>query len=73
MKPPFDTMEHRMNLKNNLERISGLEIPQDRITKRPSFEVALLNNDKDFGLFIDTMKNYIDEIKRVEENWNEES
>ena len=62
-----------MNLKNNLERISGLEIPQDRITKRPSFEVALLNNDKDFGLFIDTMKNYIDEIKRVEENWNEES
>jgi hypothetical protein len=66
MKPPLDTMEHRLNLKNNLERISGLEIPQDRITKRPSFEVGLLKSDESFGLFMDSMKSYIDEIRKVE-------
>jgi len=63
MKPPFTPAEYRLKLKNALERIRGVKIPDERIEKRPNFEVGLLNDDKNFKLFADTFKVYIEDIK----------
>ncbi|MDR1052268.1 MAG: hypothetical protein LBP95_14650 [Deltaproteobacteria bacterium] len=63
MKPPFTESEYRQKLKASLERIPGVNIPGERIEKRPNFELNLLSDEKSFCLFIDTMKSYIEDIK----------
>ncbi|MCL2603060.1 MAG: hypothetical protein FWD90_01110 [Defluviitaleaceae bacterium] len=66
MKEPFTSTEYRMELKNNLERIPGVYIPDERIEKRPSFETGLLNDSNNFDLFADAMTSYIEDIKAHE-------
>lgn len=66
MKPPFTESKYRQKLKTALERIPGVNIPDDRIEKRPSFEIDLLSDENSFSLFIDTMKSYIEDIKASE-------
>jgi hypothetical protein len=66
MKPPFTASEYRHKLKAALERIPGVNIPADRIEKRPSFELNLLADEKNLDIFVDTMKSYIEDIKKNE-------
>jgi hypothetical protein len=66
MKPPFNTDEYKSKLKNNLERIPGVVIPDERLKGRPSFEVGLLIDDTNFNLFSDSMKSYIEDIRDSE-------
>ena len=63
MKEPFTAMEYRIKLKNNLERIPGVKIPDERIEKRPNFEIGLLNDTTSFDIFAKTMTTYIEDIK----------
>jgi hypothetical protein len=66
MKPPFTASEYRHKLKASLERIPGVNIPADRIEKRPAFELNLLADEKNLNLFIDTMQSYIEDIRASE-------
>ena len=66
LKEPFTATEYRMKLKNNLERIPGVKISDDRIEKRPNFEMGLLGDDTSFNLFADVMTSYIEDIKAHE-------
>jgi hypothetical protein len=66
MKPPFTTLAYRQKLKTALERIPGVNILDDRIEKRPSFEVSLLSTPENFDAFIDAMKSYVEDIKESE-------
>ena len=66
MKEPFTSIEYRLKLKNSLERIPGVKIPDERIEKRPNFEIGLLSDSKSFDLFAETMAKYIEDIKESE-------
>ncbi len=66
MKQPFTTMEYRQKLKTSFERIPGVSIPDDRIDKRPNFDVQLLSEDISFDLFMETMATYIEDIRASE-------
>jgi len=66
MKEPFTSTEYRMKLKNSLERIPGVHIPDERIEKRPNFEAGLLNDNKNFDLFANAITSYIEDIKAHE-------
>jgi len=63
MKEPFTSMEYRMKMKNNLEFISGVHIPNERLEKRPNFGMELLYDDKNFEHFSHAMITYIEDIK----------
>lgn len=66
LKPPFDTMEFKHELRAKLEKISGVQIPEDRLSKRPNFEWSVLQTQGNYNLFINTYKWYIDKIKENE-------
>jgi len=66
MKEPFSSSDYRMKLKNDLELIPGVKIPDERIDKRPNFPVELLSDESCFNLFADAMKTYIEDIKAHE-------
>ena len=66
MKPPFDTMDYRVKLREYIERIPGVRIPDDRLHKYPSFPVNTLADDNSYNLFVDAMRMYIDDIKKNE-------
>ena len=68
MKPPFTSAEYRQKLKKDIERIPGVLIPDERIEKRPSFEVNALNDERNFNFFMDAMTTYIQDIKEYEKN-----
>jgi hypothetical protein len=68
MKPPFNEIEYRMKLKSALEKIPGVQIPDTRLDKRPSFPVDCLDTDENFTLFMDTIKAYIEDIKAYEKS-----
>jgi hypothetical protein len=67
MKPPFDALEYRRKIKNALERIQGVVIPDDRIKGRPNFEVQLLANESSYVLFVEAMEMFIEDIKSHED------
>ncbi|MGJ4851824.1 hypothetical protein ACH6CV_16420 [Bacillota bacterium Meth-B3] len=67
MKPPFNELAYRLKLRSALEEIPGVQIPDDKLDKRPSFPASLLANEKNFALFTDVLKMYIADIKASEQ------
>jgi len=66
MKEPFDTLEYRKKIQSALSKIPGVNIPDERIDKRPSFPVDYLVKDENYKLFIDVIKAYYEDIKAQE-------
>jgi len=66
MKPGLDTKQQKNKLKDALEQIPGVHIPEERLDKYPSFPVKTLIDDTSFNLFIDAMKMYMDDINTYE-------
>ena len=62
MKPGLDSHEQKIKLKNALEKIPGVHIPEDRLSKYPSFPVSTLRKQSNFDLFVEALKIYIDDI-----------
>ena len=67
-KPPFNSLGYRTNMKNALECISGVQIPDDKLDKYPSFLLNQLIEEKNFSQFIDIMRSYIEDAKEYEYN-----
>lgn len=63
MKPPFEVEQKRMELLHRLNAIEGISIPPDRIRKRPSFALSLLQDATKVQQFVDTFDWVIQEIK----------
>lgn len=61
--PEFETEEGRRALQAQLNRIPGLTISDDALARRPSFPLALLDNDAAFSAFIEAMV-WLSEILR---------
>ena len=66
MKSPFNNDEYRTKQKKLVERISGINLSDKKLSKYPSFLVDHLCTDESFDLFIDTMKTYINDIRDAE-------
>jgi alkylated DNA nucleotide flippase Atl1 len=60
-RPPFDDSAHRDELRHRLNRIDGVVIPEDRLTKRPSFPISALSGD---GMkhFVEALDWFMDEV-----------
>ena len=51
-KPPFDSIETRMKILEKLNEIKGVSISEDKIDKRPSFDIKLLKDKSEYEKFI---------------------
>jgi hypothetical protein len=67
MKPPFAEEGKREELAQRLSAI-GLSIPEESLTKRPTFGLSLLIDPSHFNTFVEAFNWMLSEIKKVENN-----
>lgn len=60
---PFDDEAKRLELLRRLNELEGIEIPEDKTTKRPSIPFATLRKDDTLKRFLETFDWYVQEIK----------
>ncbi len=60
---PFEADEKRRELAERLNSIPGVEISEDRISKRPSFAIVALADAEALGHFLQTMEWVLAEIR----------
>jgi hypothetical protein len=65
--PPFDREEQRRELKRRLEEIPGIEIPEERLEKYPSLELASLVDDQSYRSFVAVIEWIFDEARAAAE------
>ncbi len=63
VKAPFSDENMRKELRVRLMRIPGVEIPIDRLNKRPGFPLANLANENALATFLDVLKWHVEQIK----------
>lgn len=62
-KPPFDAEEKRLELRDKLNAIPGIDIPLDGINRRPSFPVSTLREQPQLEQLIDVLNWIVNEIR----------
>ncbi len=62
-KPPFDDIKKRLELLEKLNTIKGVNIPESKIDKRPSFPIQLLKEQEEFEKFINIYEWFLEEVK----------
>ena len=62
-RPPFDSTEKRKELLDRLNMIPGVMLPEDSLTRRPSFPLTALLPAESLAKFIGVMDWVIAEIK----------
>lgn len=62
-KKPFDDESKREELREKLNEIDGLDIPREAMTKRPSFDITLLDNEQKLTQFFDAFEWFIQEVE----------
>jgi hypothetical protein len=60
---PFDGEAKRLELRDRLNRIPGVQIPADAITRRPSIPLALLTTEAALKDFLAVLDWYVAEVK----------
>jgi len=60
---PFDNDDKRIELLNKLNLISGIELPPESISRRPSVSLSIFQNDEKLKRFLDIFEWYISEIE----------
>ncbi len=66
-KPPFSDHEKRQELAHRLSEISGVSIPEDALSRRPSLGMALLTVPEALANFLKTFDWVLSEIKKLDE------
>ncbi len=51
-RPPFDSVDLRQTLKEKLNTINGVDIPEAKIDKRPNFDILLLKEKTEYDKFV---------------------
>ena len=65
-KAPYDAMEKRLELKEKLERIPGIVIPENRLSKRSNFKWDVLAEPEAMKAFLDVFRGYIEDVREYE-------
>jgi len=64
-RKPFEDEAKRLELRERLNRIPGVHIPADAISRRPSVPLAVLTNNASLNEFLAALDWYIAEVKAV--------
>jgi hypothetical protein len=64
-RPPFDSEAKRHELRERLNRIPGVEIPADAITRRPSILLSTLADKAALTQFHEVLDWFVSEVKAV--------
>ena len=62
-RPPFDDEEKRKELLSKINSIEGIDLPESAISRRPSFPIQILQDDKKYKQFIEIYKWVIKEFR----------
>ncbi|MFN8497526.1 MAG: hypothetical protein U0641_06695 [Anaerolineae bacterium] len=66
-KPPFDDLAWRGQLLDRLNKIPGITLTTDQLTKRPGIKFAVLKNPTALQQFLDVWDWYLGEIKHSQQ------
>lgn len=64
-KPPFDSIDTRMGILDKLNEIKGVQIPKDKIDKRPSIDIKLLVEKSEYDKFIEIYDWFFDKLNTI--------
>ncbi|PKO03862.1 MAG: hypothetical protein CVU43_00670 [Chloroflexi bacterium HGW-Chloroflexi-5] len=62
-KPPFDSEVKRKELRDKLNNINGINIPEDAISKRPNIKLSILNEGNNAEQILEVFNWVVNEIK----------
>jgi hypothetical protein len=62
-RKPFDAEPKRLELRDRFNKIPGVEIPADAVTRRPSIPLAVLTAAAALKAFLDVLDWYVAEVK----------
>ncbi|NLF42591.1 MAG: hypothetical protein GX587_07845 [Bacteroidales bacterium] len=65
-KLPFDKIEKRQELLKKLNKISGISLPENKIDKRPSFDLDVLLDEIKLNEFLKIYDWFLDEINKTQ-------
>jgi hypothetical protein len=65
-RPPFDRDEMREELRSRLNAIPGVDLPPDRLARRPTFELKALYAEGALQVFLGAMGWVFDEVAAAE-------
>jgi len=65
-RPPFDRLDLRQELRSRLNQIEGIEIAEDRLTRRPSFKAAVLEDDTRRANVISVLEFFMERVQLVD-------
>jgi len=63
-KPPFDRKENRLEYVRRLNEVPGVNIPTDKIDKKPSIPYRILRDEPAYLAFIDVLKWFVGEASK---------
>jgi hypothetical protein len=63
-RPPFDSIDYKINLMQRLNQIEGINISETSLNKRPSFNISLLARQENYNRFIDTFNWFFDQYNK---------
>ena len=66
MKQPFDDESKRMELRRRLNEITGVDLPADKITKRPSISLSTLKEEAALKQCLEALNWFVEEVKARE-------
>jgi hypothetical protein len=61
-RPPFDNEERRLELLNRLNKVQGINLPLDSISRYPSFPLSILTEKDSYNTFLETLNWFLTEI-----------
>jgi hypothetical protein len=64
IKPPFDDESKRKELLDRLNKIQGVDIPTNAITRRPSIYLSTLSDENALKQFLESLDWIVQEIKK---------
>ena len=63
-RPPFDQLAYRQQLMDRLNAIDGVDLPADRIDKRPSFALSVLDEAGAMRTFLEIYDWFLSEVRK---------
>ena len=63
--PPFNDQAHRDELRHRLNEIPGVNIPVDRLSKRPSIPLQSLRDETALRQFLAAFDWYIETVRKT--------
>ncbi len=63
--PPFNSLEKRFEFMTLLSQIDGISLTKEQVTKRPSINLQVLNNETSMNKLLESYDWFIDELRRV--------